>query len=198
MNLYQSENNNWYFLTLAQHYGLPTRLLDWTSDPLIALWFAFNEEREYPPNNQYRVVWGIAFEKKSSFDYPNQDISKFDGIEVFEAPKIDQRIINQKAWFSVQSVGYRTFHEHINNILPDVRPSFTAINEILSHDYDFVKMKINDTVINRMKILEELNKKGINYHFLFPDQITEICKIIQHEVIPIKEHDQSINVSFGK
>jgi len=43
----------WYFL--MQHYGLPTRLLDWTAGALLALYFALRDE----PGENDAAVWVI-------------------------------------------------------------------------------------------------------------------------------------------
>jgi hypothetical protein len=44
------------WLFLMQHYGLPTRLLDWSASPLVALFFAVQDEKDH---SKPGVIWAL-------------------------------------------------------------------------------------------------------------------------------------------
>lgn len=71
----QEVSDPWKLYALMQHYGLPTRLLDWTSSPLVALYFAMEEELQ--DCNNHRVVW--------MFDPARMNRNLYDTAEVFDS-----------------------------------------------------------------------------------------------------------------
>ena len=124
----EAQNSIWNWLALAQHHGLPTRLLDWTYSPYVALHFTTNDFTKFDKDG---VIWAVNYVDAKQY-LPDQlkqiidaegshiftaemleqaadsleglaDLKREDFAVFFEPPSLDQRIVNQYAVFSMLS-----------------------------------------------------------------------------------------------
>lgn len=92
----QSPENDWEWLALAQHFGLATRLLDWTENPLIAAYFATKWNFE----KRDRVLYALDEDQSQS---AKPSISPFDieDVVLYRPKHLSTRISAQGGVFTV-------------------------------------------------------------------------------------------------
>ncbi len=163
----------WYWLSVAQHHGLPTRLMDWTFSPYVALHFVTASLEEYHRDG---VIWCLDYRKvhqdlppalSSLLDEEGADVFTVDMLSnisslrdfdslagqpfalLFEPPSIDDRIVNQYALFSVISDPTMGLYSWLEP-RPDVYRKVIIAHEL------------------KWEIRDKLDQANINERVLFP------------------------------
>lgn len=145
-------NNDWQWLAIAQHNGVPTRLLDWSLNPLVALWFAVEYSDENPGN---RIVWAFYYDDSDV----RVDTKRFDS--PFSIEKTFMYFPEHVfPYFQAQS-GVFTVHHRLNDT-----KDFVPLNNIKDSDLRLKKIEIPSNIVTTIRY--QLYRIGINSASLFP------------------------------
>jgi len=160
-------DTKWDWLSLAQHHGMATRLLDWSLNPLAAVWFAVNR-----PSTSNAVVWVLIPTAEDYLD-PIVDSEPFEikRTKIFRPKHISRRIAAQMGWFTAH------WYNSKNN-------RYAALDKIKGYEKQLQRILIEPTHFENIR--SELDICGVNASTMFPD-VDGLAKHIEWRYTLLKD-----------
>jgi hypothetical protein len=145
--------NYWDLIALARHHGLATRLLDWTRNPLAALFFAI--EKPLPKKSKPAVVWCVNPEARDQItDFVRKSPFEQSRTRFFMPRILSPRMQTQSGWFSFHSPAPKTGR-------------FTPLEKDREFRGRIHSFKIDPSLFSSLRYA--LDHVGVNRATLFPD-----------------------------
>lgn len=142
--------NDWDLLIYAQHHGLSTRLLDWTTNPLFALWFACSD---HDPNSDGYIFVFPANENMLLDPAREKSPFKIKKTYVVKPNHNNSRVKAQSGWFTVHRYSKKA-------------RQFVTLNKNASINETVLSKRIKHS--RKLDILKALDKLGVNEESVYP------------------------------
>lgn len=160
--------NRFEWLAVAQHHGVATRLLDWSGNPLFALWFAVNKA----PEADSGAFWILKVSDEHLLPLDNEEgVFDLKWTFLFRPPHITQRIVAQDGWF--------TLHRYLEH-----KNKFIALENQSRFRQNLIKFVVPGSAFAGLR--RQLQHLGISDQVLFPD-LSTLCKELQARVFPAEQ-----------